>query len=120
MYEILIVEDFSSLTQILDISLKQAGFNMHEARTADQAIASAENNNFDLILCDADIENCDPIELIGQLSQLTGKEHSSLIAFSKEKGTAKKQNALDAGADRWIEKPFDVDDLVNDVLAVIH
>ena len=128
MFNILLVEDSSSLIQIMDVSLKQAGFNIQEVKTASDAIYAAKGSCFDVVLCDADMAGAcmagdnmprnDVFCLIRMLCQLTGKEHSSLIAFSNQ--TATKKNALEAGADCWITKPFDADELVNDVLSVIH
>lgn len=120
MFNVLLVEDSSSLTQIMDISLKQAGFNIQEVRTGRDAIHAAEGNSFDVVLCDTDMVDGDAIKLIKKLCQLTGKKHSSLIAFSNQSNGDKKESALNAGADLWIAKPFDADGLVNEVLAVMH
>lgn len=135
MTSILLIENSSSLTQIIGLSLKQAGFQIQRSRSYQDAFEAMDADYFDVILCDLDItdrdihgtspqetklEENESLNMVTNVCDHSRKAHSSLLAFTNERFPSRKTKALASGADRCITKPFDVDDLVNDVLLVMH
>ncbi len=120
MQNILVIESSSSYLQMIDLSLKQAGLNIEIARTDSEALVVAKQQKFDVVLCDLDKIGTEPIQLIKQFCILAKDNDSSFIVIANSKLQNKKQEAMAAGAAQWISKPFDPDELLNQVLAVMH
>nr|NLI50992.1 response regulator transcription factor [Propionibacterium sp.] len=116
MTRLLIVEDDGGLRRTLTISFSARHFEVDaapDARTALTLVASPP----DLILMDLGLPDVDGIELIGQLRERTG---APIIVVSARHAQHHKIDALDAGADDYVTKPFGVEELVARVRAALR
>ncbi len=106
--QILIVEDEASIRQILRTTLEAEGHVVHEARNAREGWTLAGNRRIDLYFVDLGLPDADGLTLIRHLRTWTQRPILVLSARAEE---AQKVEALDAGADDFVTKPFGVAEL---------
>ncbi len=106
--QILVVEDEAPIRQFLRTTLEAEGYVVHEAATAREAETLAGNRRIDLFLVDLGLPDGDGAALIRRLRGWTQRPVIVLSARSLE---SQKVDALDAGADDYVSKPFGVAEL---------
>ena len=106
--QILIVEDEAPIRALLRATLKAEGYGVHEAVNAQEGETLAGNRRIDLMLIDLGLPDADGVSLIRRLRQWTDRPIIVLSARSQE---SQKVEALDAGADDFLAKPFGVAEL---------
>lgn len=106
--QILIVEDEAPIRQLLRTTLEAEGHVVHEARDAQEGRTLAGNRRIDLYLIDLGLPDADGLTLIRHLRTWTQRPILVLSARTEE---LKKVEALDAGADDFVSKPFGVAEL---------
>lgn len=114
---ILIVEDDTSLAQILRDNLLEDGFEVQWASHAEQALALYRSSVPDLVLLDVMLPDLSGFELGRVLRQ--GRK-TPLIILSARSEKADKLKGLQLGADDYVTKPFDMDELVARIHAVLR
>lgn len=97
------------MLRFLRASLTSHGFDLLEANTAAQAIALATTNAPELVLLDLGLPDLDGIELTRRLREWT---RVPIIVVSARGREEDKVEALDAGADDYLTKPFGVNELL--------
>ncbi len=107
--KLLIADDDPQLVRALRITLAAHGYEVVTAADGATAIATAANAHPDVILLDLGMPNLDGIEVI---HALRGWTTAPIIVVSGRTGSADKVDALDAGADDYVTKPFQVDELL--------
>jgi two-component system KDP operon response regulator KdpE len=105
---VLVVEDEGAIRRLLRTTLEAEGYGVCEAGTAREAEALAGNRRIDLFLVDLGLPDGDGLQLIRRLRGWTRRPILVLSARSQE---SQKVEALDAGADDFIGKPFGVHEL---------
>lgn len=105
---VLLVEDEEPIRRFLVTTLEAEGYEVFEAATAREGEALAGNRRIDVFLIDLGLPDRDGVELIRQLRSWTQRPILVLSARSQER---QKVDALDAGADDYLSKPFGVDEL---------
>ena len=106
---LLIVEDDASIRRLLHAALDRAGYHVTDASDARQALSLADVTRPDLILLDLGLPDRDGLELI----QLFRNRHNPVIlVVSARQATGEKVAALDLGADDYLTKPFDSEELL--------
>lgn len=106
--QILVVEDELSIRRLLRTTLEAEGYTVHEAATAREGETLAGNRRVDLLLIDLGLPDDDGVALIRRLRTWTRRPIIVLSARSQE---SQKVQALDAGADDFLGKPFGVAEL---------
>lgn len=106
--QILIVEDEAPIRQLLRTTLEAEGYIVHEAATAREGETLAGNRRIDLFLVDLGMPDGDGVALIRRFRTWTQRPVIVLSARSLE---SQKVEALDAGADDFVAKPFGVAEL---------
>ena len=101
--QVLMVEDDEPIRRFLHTSLEAEGYAVHAAGTACQAEAMAAGRRIDVFLVDLGLPDSDGVELIRRLRTWTQRP---LIVLSARAQEAQKVQALDAGADDYLVKPF--------------
>ena len=105
---VLVVEDEAPIRRFLVTTLEAEGYVAFEAATAREGEALAGNRRIDLFLVDLGLPDRDGLELIRQLRTWT---HRPIIVLSARAAERQKVEALDAGADDYLAKPFGVAEL---------
>jgi two-component system KDP operon response regulator KdpE len=105
--KILIVDDETAIRRLLRGTLIRAGYDVVEAADGRAALSALAIDKPDLVLLDLGLPDRDGLELVPLL-----KRQAALIVVSARDQTGEKVAALDLGADDFITKPFDTDELL--------
>ena len=105
---LLIVEDDAAIRRLLRVAAERVDYKVVEAATAREALSMAEIARPDAVLLDLGLPDRDGLELI----QLIRAKGPALIIVSARADTAEKVAALDLGADDYLTKPFDTEELL--------
>ncbi len=106
---VLIIEDDKSIQNLLRISLKASGYDCEVSETGLSGLSLYMANNPDIILLDLGLPDIDGSEL---LSQIRMGSSVPIIVISARDQEREKVAALDAGADDYITKPFNIPELL--------
>ncbi|MDX1491073.1 MAG: response regulator [Pseudohongiellaceae bacterium] len=118
MTKILAVDDSNSLRQMVVFTLKQAGYEVEEAKDGNEGLLKAKSSQVDLVLTDVNMPGMDGITLVKELRQLPGYRFTPILVLTTEAGPDKKQEGKAAGATGWIVKPFSPEQLLATVKRV--
>ncbi len=117
---ILVVEDDAIISRLLQIELEAAGFEVRLAGDGEAALEAAAERCPDLVLADVMMPRMDGFELVRRLRGDPRTEGVSVIMVTARGLTADKLEALTAGADDYIVKPFDTEELLARVRGVLR
>jgi two-component system KDP operon response regulator KdpE len=106
---VLLVEDEPAVRRFLRAALAAHGYHLVEAGTVREATQLATSHNPDLFLVDLGLPDGDGIELARALREWT---RAPIIVLSARGREEDKVNALDAGADDYVTKPFGTNELL--------
>jgi two-component system, OmpR family, KDP operon response regulator KdpE len=106
---ILIVDDEPAIRRFLRAGLRAEGHQPLEAETATAALALIDRGEADLVVLDLGLPDLDGLEVIRRLR--TAGNAVPVIVLSSLGAEAAKVEALDAGADDYVTKPFGIDEL---------
>ncbi|MEV6522915.1 response regulator [Longispora sp. NPDC051575] len=112
---ILVVDDEPQIVRALRINLTARGYTVDLAADGSQALRSAAHHRPDLVVLDLGLPDMDGTDVI---RGLRGWSDVPIIVLSGRAGSQDKVEALDAGADDYVTKPFGVDELLARVRAV--
>mgnify|MGYP001038755234 CR=1 FL=1 len=107
--KILIVEDDAHIRRLLRAALQRAGHAVVEATTAREGMSLLDIEKPDVVLLDLGLPDRDGLELI---QPIRGRCAATLLVVSAREDTAEKVAALDLGADDYLTKPFDTEELL--------
>ena len=110
MSHILLVEDEDHLAQGLAYNLRNSGYDVEIAASGEAALAALERQRFDLILLDVMLPGISGLEVAQRLRQAGRME--PIVMISAKDRTADAIAGLDAGADDYVTKPFDLDEVL--------
>jgi two-component system KDP operon response regulator KdpE len=106
--KVLIVDDEHSIRRFLRTSLDAHGYEVYEAATGEDAILKTVNIRPDLIIMDLGLPGIDGIEVTRRIREWT---QTPIVILSVQNQDTDKIEALDAGADDYLTKPFSVGEL---------
>lgn len=107
--QILVVEDDSPIRNLITTTLKTNNYRYLTAVNGESAILQTASHNPDIILLDLGLPDIDGVEVIKKIRTWT---NTPIIVISARTEDADKIEALDAGADDYLTKPFSVDELL--------
>ncbi|HUW37749.1 MAG TPA: response regulator [Rhodocyclaceae bacterium] len=103
---ILVVDDSSSLRQVVGIALKGAGYEVIEACDGKDALGKITGKKLHLVISDVNMPNMDGISFVKELKKLAEHKFTPVIMLTTESQEAKKLEGQAAGAKAWVVKPF--------------
>lgn len=109
---ILIVDDSSSMRQMVAFTLKDEGYEVIEAVNGNDALAKINGAKIDMIITDLNMPEMDGIEFIKQVRNGAACKFAPIIMLTTESQEIKKEEGKKAGASGWIVKPFTPEQLV--------
>jgi two-component system KDP operon response regulator KdpE len=112
---ILIVDDEPQILRVLRINLVARQYDVVTAATGAEALDSAQTDHPDLVILDLGLPDLDGVEVIRRLRAWT---RIPVIVLSGRVDSRDKVDALDAGANDYVTKPFSVDELLARVRVV--
>jgi two-component system KDP operon response regulator KdpE len=111
---ILVVDDERQITRVLRTTIDSQGYDVRVANDGDTALEIMKNWNPSLVITDLAMPNMDGLELCRRV-RLTSKVPIIVLSVRGEERT--KVQALDAGADDYVTKPFGIGELLARVRA---
>lgn len=106
---ILVVEDDNSVKNLITTTLKAHNYRYLSAQNGASAILEASSHNPDILLLDLGLPDMDGIEVIKKIRTWS---NMPIIVISARSEDSDKIEALDAGADDYLTKPFSVEELL--------
>jgi two-component system chemotaxis response regulator CheY len=102
----MVVDDSSSVRQVVSIALKGAGYEVIEASDGKDALAKLNGQRVHLMISDVNMPNMDGITFVKEVKKLANYKFTPIIMLTTESQEAKKLEGQAAGAKAWVVKPF--------------
>jgi len=116
---IMIIDDSTSLRQVVNIALSEAGYEILEACDGQDALAKLKGQKVHLMICDVNMPNMDGITFLKAVRVLPEYRFTPIIMLTTEAGEDKKREGQAAGARAWVVKPFKPEQLLGAVAKLV-
>jgi len=114
---ILIIEDDEAIVRILRRSLSHEGYTVDAAFDGDTGLALAQNACPDLVILDWMLPGMDGLEVC---QQLRGSGSTPILMLTAKDSLSDRVEGLDAGADDYMIKPFELEELLARIRALLR
>ena len=108
-HKVLIIDDEPAIRRLIQVALARADYATVEAGTGNEALEMLRRERPDISLLDLGLPDRDGLELVPLIKR---ESDTTLIIVSARDATDEKVAALDLGADDYLTKPFDTDELL--------
>jgi two-component system alkaline phosphatase synthesis response regulator PhoP len=119
MEKILIAEDEPDIRELIRLALQYNGYEVISASDGAEAVELARANSFDLIMLDVRMPRLTGYEACRQMRQMETTKEVPIIFLSAKGQEAEVDEGLEAGADRYILKPFAPIELANEIKQIL-
>lgn len=113
--KILVVDDDADIRKLLRLSLAMAGFQVSLAEDGDQALRRIAEDPPDLVLCDILMPNLDGYETLAAIRSSPDHRDLPVLIISAKGEVSAVRRALEAGANGYFVKPFELSDLLAEI-----
>ncbi len=107
---VLLVEDNEKLSGLIEASMNKAGFSVESAYGGEEALGALAASGFGLIILDLGLPDIDGMEVLRQLR--AAKNPVPVLILTARDNIDEKITGLNAGADDYLTKPFEMRELV--------
>jgi two-component system, OmpR family, KDP operon response regulator KdpE len=114
---ILVVDDDPQIRRVMRVTLIAQGFEVRDARSAEQAFELLEKEKFDLILLDINLPGTTGLEVCRSVRSTSD---AAIIMLTVRDTEEDKIEALDAGADDFVTKPYSTPELLARIRAALR
>jgi two-component system, OmpR family, response regulator len=115
--KLLVVEDEPDLLRSLAQALREEGYAVDTAPDGNEGLFKAENSEYDAIVLDVMLPGIDGWTV---LKRLRKTKKTPVLMLTARDGTADRVHGLDAGADDYVPKPFDLEEVFARLRAIIR
>lgn len=115
---ILIIEDERDLNNVISKHLRKKGYSTDSAYDGEEGLDFLEFGNYDLIILDVMMPRLDGYQFIEKIRE--DKNFTPVLMLTAKSLVENKVKALDLGADDYLVKPFDFEELLARVRAMIR
>jgi two-component system chemotaxis response regulator CheY len=115
----MVVDDSTSLRQVVSIALKGGGYDVLEAEDGKDALGKLAGQKIHLIISDVNMPNMDGITFVKELKKLPEYKFTPIIMLTTESQEDKKAQGQAAGARAWVVKPFKPEQMLTAVSKLI-
>ena len=112
-HHILVADDDAAIRSLLKDFLEEEGFKVTEATSGQEALASLQEGSHDLVLLDVRLPGMTGLDVLKQLREKEGEVPVILVTAFGSPNIAIQASSL--GAYSYITKPFDLDDVLNNI-----
>jgi len=114
---VLVVDDEPQIRRVLRSTLTARGYEVHEARTGEDALESIREDRFDLVLLDVSMPG---MSGLAACREIRAGSEVAIIMLTVSDSEEDKVAALDAGADDYVTKPFGTPELLARIRAALR
>ncbi len=111
--QVLVVDDSVSIRQMVEMTLKGAGYGVTTTQDGQDALDKCKSSSFDFVLTDQNMPRMDGLTLIAKLRGLGSYSRTPIVMLTTEAGGDMKAKGKAAGATGWMVKPFDPNKLLD-------
>ena len=115
--KILVIDDDPQIRRVMRSTLTAHGYQVNDARSGEEGLQELRNSSYDLVLLDMNMPGMGGIEACGLIR--SGSE-VAIIMLTVNNTERQKVDALDAGADDYITKPFSTPELLARIRATLR
>ena len=115
-HKLLIVDDEAAIRRLIRTALERNGYEVAEAANAREALNALAIDRPEVVLLDLGLPDRDGIEIIPLLK----KAGAAVVVISAREDTEPKVAALDLGADDYVTKPFDTEEMLARIRVVLR
>jgi DNA-binding response OmpR family regulator len=115
--DILIVEDDKAITRILELEFGYEGYTFDIAHDGQEGLTLFEKNNYDLVLLDLMLPYINGMELCRKIRR---QSNVPIIMLTAKRDLTDRVIGLDMGADDYITKPFEMEELLARVRSALR
>ncbi|HEY1241948.1 MAG TPA: response regulator transcription factor [Bryobacteraceae bacterium] len=115
--KILVVDDEPQIRRIMRTTLTAQGYEIHDARSGEEALDAVREQRFDLILLDANMPGMGGVKAC---REIRGTSDAAIVMLTVRGAEEDKVAALDAGADDYVTKPFSMPELLARIRAALR
>jgi DNA-binding response OmpR family regulator len=120
MAKILIAEDQVDLREMIALTLRLAGFEVVATADGAQAYLQAKTSQPDLLILDLDMPHLTGVEVCKKLKSRLDFASTPVVIMSSHNNPAKIEASLNAGAQEYIRKPFELKLLMDKVFTLLN
>lgn len=117
MNRILIIDDDKELCALIRRSVSMEGMEADVCHSGKAGIEMVKNKEYQLVILDVMMPYFDGFETLGQIRK---ESRLPILMFTSKNDSASKVRGLRAGADDYLTKPFDMDELIARILSLIR
>jgi two-component system KDP operon response regulator KdpE len=114
---ILVVDDDPDIRQAMRATLTACGYEVGDARTGEQSLEKLHSETYDLVLLDINMPGIGGMETC---RRIRGESEIAIVMLTVSNSEGDKVNALNAGADDYITKPFSMPELLARIRATLR
>ena len=115
---VLVVEDTRDVLALIERALATSGYTVHQAQDGDSGLALALDLEPDVVILDIGLPKRSGLEVAAELRRRAFR--APILMLTARDTVSDKVSGLDAGADDYLAKPFDTDELVARVKALLR
>ena len=119
MATVLVVDDSTSLRQVVAISLQSKGYTVIQAANGSEALAKCDCTKINLVVSDVNMPIMDGIDFVTAMKKLPRYKFTPVIMLTTEAGNAMKDRGRAAGVKAWVVKPFKPEQMLTAVAKLI-
>ena len=117
MPKILLVEDEEKLARVVELELRYEGYEVEKAFDGREGLEKALSGDFDLVLMDIMLPSLSGMEVLRRLRR---ESQVPVIMVTARDSVVDKVSGLDLGADDYITKPFEIEELLARIRAALR
>ena len=117
---ILIVEDEAPIARLISLHLQAAGYSAHICEDGDHALAALRDGNWRLVVLDRMLPGASGMKILRWLKGSPSREHIPVLMVTALGMASERVQGLNDGADDYLPKPFEPDELVARVKALLR
>lgn len=116
--EILVIEDEEKIARVLELELTYEGYGVSKAHSGYDALELYRCQQWDLIILDIMLPEMSGIELLRRIRK--NDQHTPILLLTAKDSTEDKVTGLDLGANDYITKPFEIEELLARIRAALR
>lgn len=117
---VLLVDDEPHVLEVLRVTLEDLGFRLLEAADGPSALQVVKEESPDLVVLDVMLPNLSGLEVCRELKNSENTAYIPVIMLTARSGEEDEKAGLEAGADRYLTKPFSPLTLMTEVVKLLN